>query len=261
MALENCPSCEKRISEKAKNCPKCGEPLVSGWVEAAVRKRWRARLQRLGIIVVGIIALAWFVGPTDRTSEPKNSIDELRKLAVVNAADGQSVHFSMFPDAWSLVVREGTLRCELGPVINGRARPLILFDAEGGTYALNGASLGSGKYLDGRSLEIDKKADTISSLIDVGLAMCEERERRECGTRVEALARTMTVVQQKLKNPQSADFVSSQLFVGMEECGKWRVRSAVDATNGFGATIRTFFTSEAHYHPSGQWITEVQFDK
>ncbi len=261
MALEDCPSCGKSISEKARNCPKCGEPLACGWVETAVKKRWRSRLRRLAIILFGISALAWFAGPTDRAPKAKSSIYELRKLAVVNAADGQPVRSSMFPNTWGLAVHQGILRCELGPVFDSRPRPLILFDAEGSTYALNGASLGAGKYIDGRSLVTDKKADTINDLIDVGLAMCEEREPRECGTRVEALARTMAAVRQKLKNPESADFVSSQLSVGMEECGKWRVHSAVDATNGFGATIRTFFTSEALYHPSGQWITQVYFDK
>ena len=28
MALKNCPECDKEVSDKAKNCPNCGYPLI-----------------------------------------------------------------------------------------------------------------------------------------------------------------------------------------------------------------------------------------
>ena len=50
VALENCPSCKKRISTKAVSCPKCGHPLSSGWAEARRKKRGR-----IYVIVAGIL--------------------------------------------------------------------------------------------------------------------------------------------------------------------------------------------------------------
>lgn len=80
----------------------------------------------------------------------------------------------------------------------------------------------------------------------------KEQEER-CGTDAKAYGLVMSAVERNLKNPDGADFVSSGLKVVMESCGVWLVMSAVDATNGFGATIRTYFSAKVTRSPDGRW--------
>lgn len=72
-----------------------------------------------------------------------------------------------------------------------------------------------------------------------------------CDVRIEAT----------IEKSRRGDFVSSEIAVAMESCGNWVVKSAVDATNGFGAVIRTRFAAEVRRSSIGDWTTKVYFDK
>ncbi len=59
MALEECPSCFKRISTKATSCPKCGEPLSPGWDNRVVRRR----LKKAGWKMVKVLIVVFVIIP------------------------------------------------------------------------------------------------------------------------------------------------------------------------------------------------------
>lgn len=259
MALEDCPSCGKRISEKARSCPKCGEPLEANWGDRAVSQRWRARARRLVTIVVVVSAIAWLSNSFEKDKALRTPDDLLEEQAAANAFTGQRVRASDFPNDWNLNAEEGILKCELGPAFQGVPRPHVLFETNGQTYALNGAAIGGGEYLNGKELRQNDSLRMIRKLISVGLMMCEERRDIECGTKAEAYGNVMSAVRQRLKNPEGAAFVSSHLIVGMVSCGVWRAESAVDTTNAFGSTVRTYFNAEVERTPSGNWATRVEF--
>ena len=62
MALEPCPNCGRKISDRATTCPRCGHPLDEETWETArrVRDRWRqgcAVAVFALLVAVGVLAL------------------------------------------------------------------------------------------------------------------------------------------------------------------------------------------------------------
>ena len=275
MALEDCPSCGKVISENAKHCPKCGDPLERGWVEKAVRRRWRGRLRQLVITIIGLVVIANLWGNDDaeksgqavppqgvkisERSRPEDLMKTITTVAVGSASSGQIMRADSFPNAWTLIPDQGVLKCELGPVYNGKPRPLVLFLTDGKTYALNGAAMGTGEYLNGRTLAKDGNLQTIRDLIPIGIVMCDRLEQTQCGDELEAFTYAQMAVEQRMKNPDNADVSMLHARTTMTSCGAWLVQSHVDAENGFGAEIRTYFTAKMTRRPDGQWEAQVVF--
>ncbi len=186
-------------------------------------------------------------------------ISELTRAAVDSASTGKMMHADSFPTSWTLIPEQGVLRCELGPVYNNKPRPLVLFKAKEKTYALNGAALGTGKYLDGRRLIKNGNMQTINDLILIGVAMCDKLAQSQCGDELNAFTSAQLAVQRRIKNPDSADVSMLHARTTMTSCGVWLVQSHVDAENGFGAEIRTNFTAKMTRRPDGQWEAQVVF--
>lgn len=85
----------------------------------------------------------------------------------------------------------------------------------------------------------------------------KEAARKEaCGHDSEAIAWADSAVRENLKNPDSADFPWLDGRAIKLECGRWKVTSYVDATNGFGATIRTNFTAIMRKVSRENWVLE-----
>lgn len=277
MALEDCPSCGKAISENAKQCPKCGELLERGWVDKAVRRRWRGRLRQLVIAIVGLVVIAnlWDTDATEKSGQttpekgmeiperarPEYPMKTIPKAPVVGASSGKIIRADSFPNGWTLIPGHGVLKCELGPVYNGKPRPMVLFLTDEKTYALNGAAMGTGKYLNGRSLAKDGNLQTIRDMIPIGIAMCDRLGKNRCGDELEAFTAAQMAVEQQMMNPGSADVSMLNARTNMKSCGVWVVQSYVDATNGFGAEVRTHFTATATRNPGGQWGVTVDFNR
>ena len=88
-ALENCPTCQNPTSVNAEVCPKCGEPLDSGWADEFFAERGRKKAEErrrqsfiaaflllLGFFaLVGIPSYIWF---TDRI-EMKSTLEFLKE--------------------------------------------------------------------------------------------------------------------------------------------------------------------------------------
>lgn len=195
----------------------------------------------------------------ENAQRAKRALAELKAKAIGYAGVGVLVDQTMFGERWSLIPSEGKLRCELGPVYDNAPRPHVLFDTGGKSYALNGAARGTGKFLDGKALAKGGDNRTIDDLIPIGVEMCERVARTMCGTTAEAYGAAMDAVRNQLKNPDGAKFVASDPVVKSTSCGVWRVASAVDATNGFGAIIRTDFVVELRRAANGNWTANVQF--
>lgn len=70
--LEDCPACERSISENATICPRCGEPLAPGWAEEIrraerERKKTRKRGRRIwASVLVALIILPFVLIETDQ---------------------------------------------------------------------------------------------------------------------------------------------------------------------------------------------------
>jgi hypothetical protein len=61
--LEACPICGNKTSANANQCPACGEPLSAGWADVVERKRRkniRFNLAVLGLLVLGVIGVAFY---------------------------------------------------------------------------------------------------------------------------------------------------------------------------------------------------------
>ena len=133
MALEQCPSCRKKISQEATVCPKCGQPLDADWLEKAAeksRKTKRGCLMVILVAAVAVVALAQLDTPSTRI--------------VTNASE--------YGDQWGFTVSYMTVICLNRRYSNGIVRPHVLVIANGNTYALNGAAMGSGLYLNARKI-------------------------------------------------------------------------------------------------------------
>lgn len=83
------------------------------------------------------------------------------------------------------------------------------------------------------------------------------REAERCGDRYAAFAAAQHLVEQRLRAPSTADFASmTNSDVSQLACGRWRVRSYVDAQNAFGAKLRTDFVAEVRRRENGNWGAE-----
>lgn len=195
----------------------------------------------------------------DAKRRKEEAVNRLMSRAAEYAGRGLPVGEFSFGERWSLSPRNGTLRCELGPVANGTPRPRVLLVADNKTYALNGAALGTGQYEDGRSLAIDGSIQTIRDLIPIGIEMCNALSKEQCGTEAWAYNYAEQAVLQRLKNPADADVSMLNATTVMESCGVWLVKSYVDATNSYGAKIRTHFAAEMTRSLDGLWTAKVLF--
>jgi len=193
--------------------------------------------------------------------QKEEAISKLKSRSKENPALGVSLGEFVFGERWSLKPSGGILRCELGPVANGAPRPLVLLYADGKVYALNGAALSTGQYEDGRDLAINGNIQTIKDLIPVGIVICEELSKTQCGNEARAYDHAEHAVLQRLKNPDGANVSMLHATTTMKSCGVWLVRSYVDATNDFGAKVRTYFTAEMTRTSDGQWGGKVFFEK
>ncbi len=188
----------------------------------------------------------------------KEAMARLKERAVETAAKGHHVGDWVWKDWWTLTPKQGLLKCELGPVANGKPRPLVTLKIESTAYALNGAALGTGKFMDGRKLAKNGDISTVKDLIPIGIAMCDALAKLNCGTEERAYDYASLAVKQRMQNPDSANVSMLHATTVMESCGVWLVKSYVDAPNGFGATVRTHFTAEMTRSTDGQWTTKVQ---
>ena len=77
-----------------------------------------------------------------------------------------------------------------------------------------------------------------------------------CGDRIDAFTFAEILIRRKLKNPEGAKFSLMDARIKMSECGQWRVASHVDATNSFGAVIRTKFIAVVRRVSDNRWHLE-----
>ena len=84
----------------------------------------------------------------------------------------------------------------------------------------------------------------------------EIANREKCGEEITAYTYATILIEPRLKNPDGAEFQSAGKRVTMIECGRWRVQSTFDGTNGFGATIRTHYTAIVRRIAEDRWVME-----
>ncbi|WP_340152107.1 hypothetical protein [uncultured Sneathiella sp.] len=81
-------------------------------------------------------------------------------------------------------------------------------------------------------------------------------EREKCGDEIKAVVQAHSAVEERLKNFDSADFPWLDGGAVMLDCGRWKVTSYVDATNGFGAKIHTRFSATVRMITRERWVLE-----
>jgi hypothetical protein len=88
-------------------------------------------------------------------------------------------------------------------------------------------------------------------------------ERQRCGERVLAFVAAEGFIKERLKAPGTAQFASiTDSVIWRVECGRWGVKSYVDAHNSFGALIRTHYDAVVSTSGDNRWKLEsVQFEK
>lgn len=91
----------------------------------------------------------------------------------------------------------------------------------------------------------------------------KDEERRRCGDRDWALIAAERFVKERLKAPATAKFASiTDSFILRVECGRWSVKSYVDAQNCFGALIRTHYIAVVRTSGDERWTLEaVEIEK
>ncbi|PCI37689.1 MAG: hypothetical protein COB46_13105 [Rhodospirillaceae bacterium] len=188
--------------------------------------------------------------------------DRIRQLyadANDKGRNGLDLKAQDFAGTWNLSVSEGRLHCEHGPMTNGKPRPLVLLDAGGQSYGINGVAMSNG-YADARTLlaggagvpPYDNKM--LEPLLKAGLSMCKATLNEQCGEGDMAFVYSQTFVKRKLKSPSSADFPYSARRSEMSECGTWNVISYVDAKNAFGTVIRTPYAASVTRQSKNKWV-------
>jgi len=192
----------------------------------------------------------------------QDRINQLYKTASDTGQYGIDLKAQDFAGTWNLSVNEARLHCEHGPMANGKPRPLVLLDAGGQSYGINGVAQTNG-YTDAHTLLAgdagvppydDKMLDP---LLKAGLAMCKATLAKTCGDRIEAITYAQIFVEKRLKSPSSADFSLIDTRAGMSECGTWNVVSYVDAQNSFGVEIRTPFSASVTRQSKSKWVLNV----
>jgi len=97
----------------------------------------------------------------------------------------------------------------------------------------------------------------LGAVIVVGVAgyafFGRDKGPAKCGDEVMAYVMSQKPVESRLRSPSSAKFptIPEAKSVRTGEC-TFRIVSYVDAQNGFGATIRSFYTAEMEYLPIEQ---------
>lgn len=97
--------------------------------------------------------------------------------------------------------------------------------------------------------------DKAERLADEKLAN-EKAERQRCSDKTTAFTYATILIEKRLKNPDAADFHLMGARRSMLECGRWRIQSTFDGTNGFGATIRTNYYAIVRRVGKGHWLLE-----
>ena len=78
-----------------------------------------------------------------------------------------------------------------------------------------------------------------------------------CGRPEEAFVYAQEFVEKRLKAPRTASFPSiMEASVVSSECGRWEVRSYVDAQNALGVNLRTPFLAKLRMVRPGVWEQE-----
>jgi len=186
-------------------------------------------------------------------------VKQLYKRAGDEGRNGITLKASDYEGTWNLIVTEGRLTCEQGPVYKGTPRPYVLFEAKGKTYGVNGAAMGKGGYPDARTLLAGEAGEApyvlkmLDLLVNVGSEMCKATITENCGGEFTARRAAVAYVQSRLKSPSTADFPLLDLRYAMLECGVWSVKSYVDSQNTYGATIRTNFSAIVERKADGTW--------
>lgn len=110
----------------------------------------------------------------------------------------------------------------------------------------------------------------IALFVLVGLAVShsdspENAARREevnrCGDRISAAVMAEQFVKDQIKTPATAKFPWGVGDTVMLECGRYRVRSYVDAQNSFGALVRTKYEAVVVHKGGKTWgLQSLTFD-
>jgi Protein of unknown function (DUF2511) len=116
---------------------------------------------RITMVVLAILAVATLTGCGSGSGGSSS--------AGTSAANGVNLSKSDFGPAWPLTVDQATVRCE-----NGNA---VVLDANGTTYAVNGAAKTETDYPDVQAIWRDNPAlpgtkVDIGPVIDAGLKLC-----------------------------------------------------------------------------------------
>lgn len=183
MKLERCPSCRRFISIEANPCPKCGQPLEDGWAERireeAKQKRrrgfrWVFRIFAFlfgGVALLIILAVAGaMIGTEDPTKQAGEKIAKKHEEEV-------KVTAQEFGEQWGFTVPELRVTCVNHKYPGDAIRPHVLIHANGKTYGLNGAAMGSGLYPSAREI-MKKDKDGLytfsgpTEVLNQGLKIC-----------------------------------------------------------------------------------------
>lgn len=114
MALINCPSCNKKVSDKAESCPKCGHPLKENNKEVInntldkLKGKWDYKYLLIIIAVVAGVYFIFFNKPKENINSNPNT--ELKPNANGNYEFNQNGKYFEFPSNYKAYVsKDGTI--------------------------------------------------------------------------------------------------------------------------------------------------------
>lgn len=141
-----CPSCGRRISVNASQCPKCGDPLKESWVESSVtqeKKNSGCAKWAFGIPMILLLALVMStIGKNDQ------------KLTTVQPPvfESELIYAEEYGDQWPFGRNKLVNITCYDDTFGGIRRPVAVLRFADAEFGLNGVAMGVAGFKDFRSL-------------------------------------------------------------------------------------------------------------
>lgn len=151
--LVPCISCKRRISSEARECPKCGKPLVEDWHIEAEKSASQQTMGCMWVVLVPIVIIA--------LGMPLKALFSAFSITSHDA----SVEAASYGSQWPYPgYRKGVIACSNRSSCGVR-RPVATIELGGVKYGLNGAAKGVAGYPGDRTL---MKRDPGTGIYELG---------------------------------------------------------------------------------------------
>jgi hypothetical protein len=157
MALVKCKECGEQVSTEATTCPKCG----------AKAPKKKSLLTWIILIFIVLVVYNYFPS-SDRAASSTAGTKYIH-----SSVGGLTISKAQFGDKWPLTINKGVVKCTKNNA--------VVFEAEGKTYAVNGAAQGLAYEMGYHSLSAIRIPDlaiggkakkSISPVLDSGVKLC-----------------------------------------------------------------------------------------